>query len=136
MPPLSDDRATTRRSGDIVMLPAAANKKFFAGALIARDSSGNATPGATATTLFGVGRCREQIDNSAGLAGAANVPIEKGIFNWANSSGDPCTRADIGNNCYMVDDFTVSKSNAGGNTQSIAGKIYDVDAQGVWTDMR
>ena len=51
----------------------------------------------------------------------------------ANSAGDAITRADIGNNCYIEDDFTVSKTD---NNQSVAGKIHAVDAEGVWVDMR
>lgn len=41
------------------------------------------------------------------------------------------TAADIGSDCYIVDDQTVAKTN-GTNTRSVAGKIMDVDAQGVW----
>jgi hypothetical protein len=42
------------------------------------------------------------------------------------------TRAEIGDDCYIVDDSTVAKTNPGGNTRSVAGKIVDVDAKGVW----
>lgn len=132
---LTADRETPRRTGDLVTLPAAASKKFYAGSLVARDGSGNATPGATATTLRGVGRCRAQVDNSSGAAGAVNVDIEKGIFRFTNGT-DAITNADIGSDCYIVDDFTVSRTNSGGNTQSVAGKVYLVDTLGVWVDMR
>jgi len=130
---LTADRTTPRRSGDVIELPAAASKKFFAGALVAVDADGNATPGATATTILGVGRCREQVDNSGGGAGAVTVPIEKGIFRFANSTGDPVTRADIGKECYIVDDQTVSHTDT---NQSAAGRVFDVDAHGVWVDLR
>lgn len=136
MAALTADRDTPRRSGDILSLPAAAAKKFYAGSLVARDASGNATPGAVATTLLGVGRCAETVDNTSGAAGAVTVPIEKGIFRYANSaSTDLVTTADLGNNCYIVDDQTVAKTN-GSSTRSVAGKIHDVDAQGVWVDLR
>jgi len=136
MAALTTGRETARRSGDLLSLPAAAAKKFWAGALTARDASGNATPGATATTLLGMGRCRETVDNSAGAAGDLRVEIEKGIFPFGNSaSTDLITAADIGNNCYIVDDQTVAKTN-GSSTRSVAGKIFDVDAQGVWVDLR
>jgi len=136
MAALTEERNTGRRSGDVVTLPAAAAKKFYAGSLVARDSSGNATPGAVSTTILGVGRCRETVDNTAGSAGAVSVPIEKGIFRFANSTaGDLIATADIGNNCYIVDDQTVAKTN-GTSTRSVAGKIHDVDAQGVWVDLR
>lgn len=136
MAALTADRETPRRSGDIVTLPAAASKKFYAGALGARDASGNATPGATSTTLRGVGRVREQVDNSAGSAGDLQVNLEKGIFRFGNSSStDAITTADIGNDCYIVDDQTVAKTN-GSSTRSVAGKIHDVDSLGVWVDLR
>lgn len=133
MAALTTDRETPRRSGDIITLPAAAAKKFYAGALCARDASGNATPGATATTILGVGRVREQVDNSSGAAGAVTVSIEKGIFRWANSATDPVVASDIGNDCYIVDDQTVSHTDT---NQSVAGKVFDVDSLGVWVDLR
>lgn len=132
MAALTADRNTPRRDGEQENLPVAAAKKIFAGSLVARDSSGNATPGATATTLLGVGRAEEYVDNSAGAAGDKSVNIRKGVYRFANSaSGDLIARADIGNDCYIVDDQTVAKTN-GGSTRSVAGKVFDVDTDGVW----
>lgn len=134
MAALTADRVnTTRRSGDVLTRPAAANKKFFAGAMVATDASGNATPGATATDLIGAGRCREQVDNTGGAAGAVNVTIEKGIFKYANSATDPVVAGDIGQNCYIVDDQTVSHTDT---NQSVAGKVFDLESDGVWVDQR
>lgn len=133
MAALTADRDTHRRAGDEIVLPAAAAKKFYAGALVARDASGNATPGAVAATLRGVGRCAQFVDNSGGGAGDQTVRIEKGVFRFGNSAdGDLIARADIGADCYIVDDQTVAKTNPGGNTRSVAGKVFDVDASGVW----
>jgi len=136
MAALTTERDTIARVGRSVVLPAAAAKKFFGGALAARDASGNATPGATATGLLGMGRVKETVDNAGGNAGDKNVEIEKGIFRFGNSaSADLIARADIGNDCYIVDDQTVAKT-SGTNTRSVAGKIFDVDAQGVWVEFR
>ncbi len=136
MAALTADRDTKQRSGTLLTLGAAASQTFFAGAIVARDGNGRATPGATATTLQGVGRCRAFVDNSGGADGAENVDIEKGIFRFANStSTDAITRADIGADCFIVDDQTVALTN-GSSTRSVAGKIFDVDDQGVWVDMR
>jgi len=89
-----------------------------------------------ATTLRGVGRVKETVDNSAGADDAATVDIERGIFRYANSSGaDEITAADIGNDCYIVDDQTVAKTD-GTSTRSVAGKVHDIDALGVWVDFR
>ena len=136
MSALTAERNTISRSGDLINLPVAAAKKMFAGALGARDASGDATPGAVATTILGVGRVKATVDNSSGSAGDLNVDLEKGIFRFGNSaSTDEITDADIGNDCYIVDDQTVAKTN-GSSTRSVAGKVFAVDTQGVWVDLR
>lgn len=132
MAALTADRTTPDRKGELLELPAAAAKKFFAGALAALDAAGRATPGAVATTLKGLGRVEAYADNSAGAAGAITVKIRMGCFRWNNSAaGDAITTADIGANAYIVDDQTVAKTD-GTATRSVAGTIVDVDAQGVW----
>lgn len=134
MAPLTEDRNTIRRDGQEISLPVAASKKIYAGSLVAKDAAGNATPGATATTLLGIGRAEETVDNSAGSAGDKTVQVRKGVFQFANSaSGDEITRADIGKDCYIVDDQTVAKTD-GGSTRSVAGRVHDVDADGVWVE--
>ena len=136
MAALVKERDTLARGGDLLDLPAAANVVCFAGALAARDANGNATPGATATTLRGLGRVRDTVDNTGGAAGAERVKIEKGVFRFENSAGgDEISTADIGNDCFIVDDQTVAATN-GTNTRSVAGTVYDVDDRGVWVDLR
>lgn len=136
MAALTAGRNTQRRDGELVSLPVAAAVKIFEGSLVARDGSGDARPGRTATTDKGVGRAEALADNTGGGAGAITVEIRKGIFKFANSAaGDLIARVDIGNDCYIVDDQTVAKTN-GTNTRSVAGKVFDVDSDGVWVDMR
>lgn len=131
---LAQDRNTPWREGVEIVLGAAAAKKFYAGSLVARDSNGNATPGAVATTLLGMGRVEEYVDNSAGAAGDKTVKIRKGVFRFANSAGgDAIAAADIGKQCYIVDDQTVALTD-GGSTRSVAGRIADVDSAGVWVE--
>lgn len=133
---LTQERETPAREGRTRSAPMAAGKKVYNGGIAALDASGNATPGATATTLKRPGRACDTVDNTGGIAGAQTVEIEHGIFPWNNSaSTDAITRADIGNDCYIVDDETVAKT-SGTSTRSVAGKVFDVDAYGVWVDMR
>lgn len=135
MAALTADRDTKERSGAKLSLPMAASKTIYAGSLVARDAAGRATPGAVATTLRGVGRAAEQVTNGA-VAGAVSIEIDKGIYRFGNSaSADEITTADIGADCYIVDDQTVAKT-TGTDTRSVAGKVFDVDAQGVWVDLR
>lgn len=132
MAALTEDRNTAKRDGGLLSMPVAASVKIYAGAIVARDASGYATPGATATTLLGVGRAESPGDNSTGSAGDIAVAVRKGIFRFANSAGgDEITRADIGVDCYIVDDQTVAKTD-GTSTRSVAGQVFDVDSDGVW----
>lgn len=132
MTALTADRNTPIRQAELIERPAAAAKKYFAGALVALDANGRLVPGAVSTTLKAVGRCEGFVDNSAGADDAVTVKARRGNYRWMNSSaGDAITAADIGSDCYIVDDQTVAKTN-GTNTRSVAGKITDVDALGVW----
>jgi len=129
---LTADRDTKKRDGKTFNAPVAASSTIFAGALVARDASGNLVPGAVATTLKKAGRAKESVDNSAGSAGDLTCDYETGCFAYKNSaSTDEITKADIGNDCYIVDDETVAKT-SDTDSRSVAGQVVDVDAYGVW----
>jgi hypothetical protein len=121
--------------GTIYQLEMAAAMLIYAGALVAVSATGYATKGAVATTLKQFGRAEETVDNSGGAAGAKKINVATGIFVWANSSaGDLITIAEIGTDCFIVDDQTVAKTN-GTATRSRAGKVVFVDATGVYVQM-
>lgn len=131
MAALAADRNTPEREGSIRVFNVAASTKLHYGALVALNA-GNAVPGSTATGLKAVGRSEDQVDNSSGSAGDKQVRVRSGTFRFNNSaSGDAITAADITSTCYIVDDQTVAKTDGTG-TRSTAGKIFDVDDQGVW----
>lgn len=131
---LTAGRMTKRRDGKQFQDPVAASTTIYTGALVCLDASGNAVPGATATTLTARGICDEGVTN-AGSAGDVVVNVTTGCFLFKNSSStDAITRAEIGDNCYIVDDETVAKT-SGSSTRSIAGKIVDVDSNGVWVQI-
>lgn len=130
--PLAAEKGTKSRDGKTFNRALAANVKVWQGAFVALTAAGYATPGAVATTLKADGVALSTVDNTGGAAGDKSVEVEKGTFQFKNSAaGDAITIADINNDCYIVDDETVAKTN-GGATRSIAGKIVDVDALGVW----
>lgn len=131
MAALAKDRNTPSRSRSKRSLPVKAATTVFAGSLAAIDATGYLVPFGVATTLKSAGRVERTIVN-AGASGAVNADVMVGTFRFANSaSGDLITLVDIGNDCYGVDDQTVAKT-SGSSTRSIAGKIFDVDANGVW----
>jgi hypothetical protein len=54
------------------------------------------------------------------------------VFRWENSANaDLITQAEVGTDCYIVDDQTVAKTSAT-NTRSKAGRVVSVDDAGVW----
>lgn len=129
MAALTAARNTPERQGDVSDFPVKAATTVHQGSLVVLDA-GYAAPGRVATTLVAVGRAEESA--TAVSAGDARVRIRRGTFKFANSTaGDLIAQADVGADCFIIDDQTVAKTN-GTNTRSRAGKIEAVDADGVW----
>lgn len=133
MTALAADRTTPKRMANRLSLPVATNAVIYAGALVCINSSGFATPGATATTLKVAGVAQQQVNNTGGANGAVRIEVDRsGAHLFANSSaGDLIALTDLGAACYIVDDQTVAKTN-GSSSRSLAGTVVDVDASGVW----
>jgi hypothetical protein len=132
MAALTAARNTKERSGNVFDLPIKANTTCYQGGLAVIDA-GYAAPGRVATTLIAVGRFEETA--AAVVAGDATARVKRGTFKFANSAAaDLIAQADVGADCYIVDDQTVAKTN-GTNTRSRAGKIEAVDADGVWVQI-
>ena len=129
--PLTADRNTQMKDGELIAVPIAAAKKIFAGSLVAANATGYATPGAVAATLTYLGRAEETVDN-AGADGALSVLVRRGkAFKFANSATDAVTQASMGKVCYIEDDQTVSATSDTG-ARSAAGKVIGVETDGVW----
>ena len=136
MSALTQDRNTLSRNGDQAEPPVAANARIFGGALVAINAAGLAVPGSTALGLKGAGVAERRADNTGGTAGAIRVRLSRRPAQFANSAAaDAITLADLGADCFIVDDQTVAKTDGSG-TRSRAGRVYDVDADGVWVDFR
>jgi hypothetical protein len=132
MAALTAGRNTPEAIGETQEFPVLAATTLYAGGLAVLDSAGWCRPAYVATGLTCVGRIEKNVDNATGANGDLNVPVKAGTFRLANSAaGDLIAQADVGADCYLVDDATVAKTN-GSSTRSVAGKIMQVDAQGVW----
>lgn len=132
MAALTKDRDTKARAGEDFEFPVKAAAKIFAGAIVAIDSAGKAIKGQTALELKAVGVAQELADNSAGADDAIRVKVRRGVHRFANSAaGDAIALADVGADCYIVDDQTLAKTDGAG-TRSVAGVVVDVEAAGVW----
>ena len=131
MAALTTARNTPERTGEVIGYPVKGSVKAIQGG-IAVLNGGYAAPGTTATGLVAVGRFEETVDNTAGADGAVSALVKRGTFKFGNSAaGDQIAQADVGADCYIVDDQTVAKT-SGTNTRSVAGKVIAVEADGVW----
>jgi len=130
---LTKDRNTASRQGDHLARPIAAAAICFAGGIGAVNATGYAVPASNTAGLKVLGRIEKTVDNTGGIAGALNVSMKRGVFHYANSITAPLTVADIGGIALVEDDATVAKT-ATANIQ--AGKVIDIDANGVWVEIR
>lgn len=134
MTALAAARNTKERTGDVLDFPVKASTQCYQGGLAVLNA-GYAAPGTTATGLKAVGRFEAEADNSSGADGAIRARIKRGTFKFANSAaGDAIAQADVGADCYIVDDQTVAKTD-GTATRSRAGIIVSVDSDGVWVQI-
>ena len=126
MSKLSENRNTPELHVDAVKYhyERTADGEIYAGSLVGQNSAGNAVAAADTANLVILGRA----ENSA-VAGE-KVVAKKGCFLFENGEGsEALTVADIGKDCYIVDDQTVGK--IGGTNKIKAGKVIDVTADGV-----
>ncbi len=139
---LTGPRGTIRKQAGVETFPVAAAAVCIQGGL-AVLASGYARPGragqgetdpvksADAATYAAVGIFVESV--TGGVAdGDQVVKIQAGEFAFKNSAGaDAITLADVGRPAFIVDDETVARTSAA-HTRAPAGRITQVDDDGVW----
>lgn len=115
--------------GRTLTLPVAADTTIFEGSLIALDASGNAAMATKGENLTAAGRAEEYVDNTGGAAGDKMVTVRRGVFKWDNDPAtvNRVTKAHVLQNCYMLDDCTVTSLSTG---SSVAGKVIGTDPDG------
>lgn len=128
MTAMSGPRVPIEKEGRSSNPPVKGSTTIHQGALVVMES-GLAIPGKVGTGLTAIGIAEESVVNS-GADGAKRVVTRRGTFKFFNSAdADEVTAADIGKDCFVVDDQTVAKTN-GTNTRSAAGAVIDVEADG------
>ena len=97
---------------------------IYAGALAAQNADGKAVPASDAAGLVVLGRAE------TGANAGFSVLIRKGAYLCNNGEGaEALTGADIGKECFVVDDNTVGK--VGGTNKVKAGTVLDVTENSV-----
>ena|SRR5258708_4280989 len=121
---------------NLLVFPVKGGTKIFLGAMVVL-SAGFLAPGSAATGLIAVGVAEYTVDNTTGKDGDQPLRIRQGTFEMFNGTGaDVIAQADVGKDCYIVDDQTVAKTDAAG-TRSRAGKILGLSDDGrfVWVQI-
>lgn len=127
---LTKDKQVKMRVLAIVAHPVAASTIIYKGALTVLDAQANAVPATKAEGLVPLGICRTGVDNSGGAAGERLVEVRTDeAAKLRNDAANPVTRAHIGQPCYILDDETVTALAEG---TSVAGRVEDLDDNGVW----
>src|ERR1700690_2507317 len=130
-------------AGNLVLAPVlapigpglAAGAKIFSGAIAGLDAGGNMVDGSAATCVTIVGISRRLVDNSgatanpptSGLAGAITGEFLVGPYSVLGD-GSVTAATPFGTDLFLVDDQTVSTSDAGGRLR--AGYFTALDPQG------
>lgn len=101
-----------RQDGEKISVPVAASTTLYQGTLSFVDSSGYAeeTTGSGANKFAGI--VIEQVDNSSGSNG--DKEVELWVCGDYELSGSGFTQADVGQNIYATDNYTVTTTAAGG----------------------
>lgn len=126
-------RTTTKvRQGGKQTFPIAANTKINGGSMVATNAAGFAVPASADATLTIWGKADRTVDNLGGAAGAKNVVAElsAGEKDFLYDNGATVIdAADVGKNCYVDDDQTVSMDNV---AKPVAGTVMGVTTAGVF----
>jgi len=133
MAALTTSRDTRERTPKLREYEAGAT--IYAGALVALNAAGKAVPAADAAGLVVIGRAEHDAIAPADVTDAtAHIPtsvrVAAGCFRYANSADHALALANVKTDCYVEDDQTVGSN--GGTNSVVAGKVFDVDAEGVW----
>jgi hypothetical protein len=110
----------------------AATQVVWQGALLVIRADGRLGVASAATGLVAAGVAQESRNSTGLAAGALSCRFRSGIFLFNNSGGgDAITVANVGETVFIVDDETVALTDGTG-TRSAAGRVYRVEAAGVW----
>jgi len=127
---LTDEKGDSPIARCLPALPVAASTTIRQGVMVAINLSGYLVEVSADPTLRVLGRAEEYVDNSTGSAGDKTCRVKRGIFGWVNSATTlAVSDAHIGRIVFAVDNQTVALRNPTG-TYPVAGRVYDVDADG------
>lgn len=120
------------------LFPLKAGQKVFRGTMACLDlTTGYVVQGAPGASLKWIGFFDEDVDNTLGTSGALSVNVylvkERVLAWWANDTASPIVQADIGSNCYILDNQTVTLAASG---DSVCGVVWALGPLGVLVEVQ
>lgn len=137
MTALAQDRNTARKYVERFVADdalVAASTTVYNGSLVATNANGELRPAADAAGLTVQGVAQGKMVNTSGAAAkpTPRARVAAGTYKFATTGGNAITAADLGKNCYVLDDQTVVRA-AGTVNSIIAGIVDAIDADGgIW----
>jgi hypothetical protein len=99
------------------------------GLVVVDGTTGLAEPATAAAAKFVAGVAQES--KTSGAAGATYIRVRRGTFKFANKAGDLVADALILRDASIEDDQTVR---ATATASSRAGKVIEIESDGVWVE--
>ena len=115
-------------------LPVAASTKLFTGALACNNAAGNLVPASDTANLSLRGVIWARIDNTTGAAGDKMAEYQWGQVEKLAINGVTLDASDIGKDCFVFDDQTVTDSATAANDVKV-GRIQDYTAGFVFVEI-
>lgn len=137
MAALAEDRNTMRRYVERVLAEnaqIAATTTVWNGGMAAVNAAGALVPASDTAALTVLGCALIRMVNGGGAAATVFPPakVAAGIFKWDTGGAHPIVAADIGKNCFVLDDHTVVEA-AGTVNSIVAGTVDSIDPDGsIW----
>ena len=123
---LSAGRDDQRKDGNFISYLLAKGEVFAGGIITVNTGNGYAGAGAPSNNRRFVGVSVENVDNKTGSDGDKSVQVStNGVFQF-NSAG--LSQGDVGDEVYITDDQTVSKTDPGSNNGIKVGRIVEVES--------
>ena len=111
-----------------IEMAGATQQTYQGGRACVDTSTGLVVKGVASNTLIPIGVFTENQNTQSG--GTVHIQLDREVVaRWYENSAstDQITTADILKDVYVIDDQTVAKTN-GGNTRSIAGRVWKIDS--------
>lgn len=137
MTALAQDRNTQRKYVERYVADdalVAATTTVYNGSLTAANANGELRPAADVAAITVLGVAQGKFVNTTGAAAKVTprARVAAGVFKFATTGGNAITAADIGKNCFVLDDQTVVRT-AGTTNAIVAGVVESIDPDGgIW----